>query len=241
MRNMAQVTHSIQIGGREISYILKASPRRRTVGMRIDRNGLTVSIPSRMARRDVPEMLLRHASWIEKKLEQLITTPPEMQWEDSARLLYLGRELTLETQSGGVRSPVILNGECLTVAVPDPADAIAIRRKVMAWYRLVALEDFTRRIAIVAAKLGVATPPLSLSNAATRWGSCSGRGDIRLNWRLIQAPPPIIHYVVAHELAHLKHMDHSRKFWTVVETLCPDYINIRKQLKTLSTKLHTIQ
>ncbi|HEY8084581.1 MAG TPA: SprT family zinc-dependent metalloprotease [Methylophilaceae bacterium] len=233
--------HSIQIAGRDIPYTLKASPRRRTVGLRIDRNGLTVSIPSRMPRRDVPEMILRHADWIEKKLDQLVASTPEIQWEDSAQLLYLGRELTLDAQTGGVRSPVVLNGECLTVTLPDPADSTAIRRKVLSWYRIVALDDFTRRIAILAAKLGVKTPPVSLSNAATRWGSCSSRGDIRLNWRLIQAPPNIIHYVVAHELAHLKHMDHSPKFWAVVETLCPDYVNIRKQLKTLSPKLHAAQ
>src|ERR1700710_106582 len=100
MPNTNQLTHSIQIGGREIPYTLKASPRRRTVGMRIDRHGLTVSIPSRMPRRDVPEMLQRHASWIEKKLDQLVVAIPEMQWEDSAQLLYLGRELTLDVQTG---------------------------------------------------------------------------------------------------------------------------------------------
>jgi hypothetical protein len=186
-------------------------------------------------------MILRHASWIEKKLDQLIATPPEIQWEDSAQLLYLGRELTLDAQIGGTRSPVIMSGERLTVALPDPTDAGAIRRKVLAWYRHVALEDFTRRIAILAAKLGVDAPPAALSNADTRWGSCSARGNIRLNWRLIQAPPHIIHYVVAHELAHLKEMNHSSKFWAVVATMCPDYLNIRKQLKTLSPKLHTIQ
>ncbi len=241
MRSNNQTTHSIQIGGREIPYILKASPRRRTVGMRIDRNGLTVSIPSRMSRRDLPDMLLRHADWIEKKLEHLSVTTPEIEWEDSAQLLYLGRELTLDAHPGGLRSPVVLNGEVLSVATPDPDDSTAIRRKVLAWYRQMALEDFTRRIAILAAKLGVKTPPVSLSNAATRWGSCSSRGNIRLNWRLIQAPPPIIHYVVAHELAHLKEMNHSPKFWAIVETMCPDYVDLRKQLKTLSAKLHAAQ
>jgi hypothetical protein len=235
------VNHSLIIAGREIPYILKASPRRRTVGMRIDRNGLTVSIPSRMPRRDVPAMLMRHAGWIEKKLEQLIDRTPEVKWEDSAQLLYLGRELTLEIQPGGIRSPVLLNGELLTVALPDPGDATVIRRKVMAWYREAALEDFSRRIAILGAKLGVDIPSVALSNAAARWGSCSARGEIRLNWRLIQAPPHIIHYVVAHELAHLKHMDHSPRFWAVVATLCPDYLNTRKQLKTLSPKLHAVQ
>ena len=234
------MNHTLTIAGREVCYTLKASPRRRTIGFRIDRHGLTVSIPSRMPRRDVPEMVLRHADWIEKKLAQLVEAPVEMQWEDSATVLYLGRELTLELQTGGARSPVTLNGEVLTVALADPTDATAIRRKVMAWYRNLALEDFSRRTAIFAAKLGVNTPPITLTNAATRWGSCSARGEIRLNWRLIQAPPHIIHYVVAHELAHLKEMNHSPRFWAVVESICPDYLNARKQLKALSPKLHAV-
>lgn len=234
------MNQSIHIAGREVPYNLKVSPRRRTVALRIDDNGLTVSIPSRMPRRDVPEMILRHARWIEKKLEQFIARPPKVRWEMNARLLYLGRELTLEVQAGGMRSPVMLNGEALTVALPSP-DPIAIRRKVLAWYRVMAQEDFIRRITILAVKLGVNTPPLALSNAATRWGSCSATGQIRLNWRLIQAPPHIIHYVVAHELAHLKEMNHSPRFWAVVETLCPDYLNSRKQLKTLSPTLHAVQ
>jgi hypothetical protein len=236
-----ELNQSIHIAGREIPYHLKISPRRRTVALRVDDNGLTVSIPSRMPRRDVPEMLLRHARWIEKKLQQFIARPPAVSWEEDARLLYLGREIALQVQLGGARSAVILHGEALTVTVPDPADIVFIRRKVLAWYRVMAQEDFTRRVAILAAKLGVNAPPVALSNAATRWGSCSARGQVRLNWRLIQAPPHIIHYVVAHELAHLKEMNHSPRFWAVVETLCPDYLNSRKQLKTLSPKLHAIQ
>jgi hypothetical protein len=236
-----EAKQSILVAGREVPYSVKVSPRRRTVALRVDGSGLTVSIPSRMPRRDLPELLLRHARWIEKKLQQLVDRPPEIRWQDGARLLYLGREITLESQAGGIRSPVTLQGEVLTLKLPDPGDAVSIRRKVLGWYRDMAQQDFTRRVAILAARLGVKTPPVTLSNAATRWGSCSARGGIRLNWRLIQAPPHIIHYVVAHELAHLKEMNHSPKFWAVVATLCPDYLNSRKQLKTMSSRLHTAQ
>jgi len=91
---------------------------------------------------------------------------------------------------------------------------------------------------ILAAKLCVKTPPLTLSNAQSRWGSCSSRGDLRLNWRLLQAPPHIINYVICHELAHLKEMNHSARFWAIVEQLFPDYKRAEKELKALSPQLH---
>jgi hypothetical protein len=109
---------------------------------------------------------------------------------------------------------------------------------VLQWYRREALEDFTRRMQLLTNRLGVEMPPIALSSARTRWGSCNSRGEIRLNWRLIQAPPHIIHYVVAHELAHLKEMNHSPKFWAIVAKLCPDYIASRHALKTMSAQLH---
>ena len=108
------------------------------------------------------------------------------------------------------------------------------------WYRKQALTDFSRRLEILAAKLGVPTPALFLSNARSRWGSCNSRQEIRLNWRLLQAPPHIINYVVAHELAHLKEMNHSAKFWAMVEKIYPDYKTAEKELKVWSAKLHQI-
>lgn len=241
---MFNLQHSITIASREIPYTLKVSVRRRTIGMRVDRNGLTVHIPSRMPRREIPAMLLKHIGWIEKKLDQLATRLdtdlPEMQWGQGAALNYLGRELKLLLKIGGLRSVPVINGDALLVCLPDLSNSTALKRKVLSWLRAQALEDFTRRIAIGAAQLGVKTPPIKLSSANTRWGSCNSKGEIRLNWRLIQAPPHVIHYVVAHELAHLKEMNHSVQFWAWVAKLCPDYSAHRRTLKTLSPSLHLL-
>lgn len=238
------MTHNLVIAGREIPYILKVSARRRTIGMKVDRNGLTVHIPARMPRREIPDMLLKHAGWIEKKLdllnERLAQDTPPIQWEHGATIHYLGRALTLQIQSGKARSVPVLQGESLCVWLPVPTDSTMMQRKVLGWLRTQAKVDFTRRIALGATHLGIAPPPLKLSSAATRWGSCNSRGEIRLNWRLIQAPPHIIHYVVAHELAHLKEMNHGPRFWAWVEKLCPDYLAVRKALKTISSELHRL-
>jgi hypothetical protein len=163
---------------------------------------------------------------------------PSFTWQDGERLLYLGNPvqlcLTLDACS---RKPELEAGRLL-IALPSPENAAVVSRKVLQWYRREALEDFTRRTQLLTNRLGVEMPPIALSSARTRWGSCNSRGEIRLNWRLIQAPPHIIHYVVAHELAHLKEMNHSPKFWAIVGKLCPGYIATRKELKTMSSQLH---
>jgi predicted metal-dependent hydrolase len=126
------------------------------------------------------------------------------------------------------------------MATPTPDNHALIHHKVVQWYQKQAMTDFARRLTILATKLGVPTPPLTLSNAKSRWGSCNSRGEVRLNWRLLQASPSIINYVICHELAHLKQMNHSAKFWAVVESLFSDYKQAENALKTLSPQLHRI-
>ena len=236
-------TPSIIIDGREITYTLKTSARRRTVGMRVDANGLNVSIPSRMARGDLPSILLRHASWITRKLQQQArkqVEAPQQDWRDGASLRYLGQDIRLCLLQEAKHHHAEFDGVRLYLAVAEPQDSNAVQRKVVKWFRQQALTDFSRRIELLAARLGASTPPLYLSNASTRWGSCNSKGEIRLHWRLIQAPPHIIGYVVAHELSHLKEMNHSPQFWKWVEKLCPDYRAARKELKEMSGQLHLV-
>jgi predicted metal-dependent hydrolase len=226
--------------GDTIPYQLELRPRR-TVGMKINADGLIVHAPKRISQSQLNSILLSKAGWIRSKLEarQEHAAPP-MQWRDGATLMLLGNDVTLnvkyDTRS---RNAEYLAG-ILTVALPATDDETAIARKVLQWYRKQALADFGRRLELLSAKLGVATPKLYLSNAQSRWGSCNSKKEVRLNWRLIQAPPHIINYVTAHELAHLKEMNHSAKFWAVVESLFADYKKTEKELKALSPSLHAI-
>lgn len=224
-----------------IPYRLKTSTRRRTVGMRVDKNGLTVNAPSRIGKKVLENMLLERADWIITKLgEWQVRQVPEMTWQDGERLLFLGNQIRLcLTPDSRNRKPQLEAGRLL-ISLPEPGNQAVVSRKVLQWYRRESLADFTRRVDLLAHRLGVASPPIALSSARTRWGSCNSRGEIRLNWRLIQAPPHIIHYVAAHELAHLKEMNHSPKFWAIVEKLCPDYLAARHELKLLSAQLHRL-
>ena len=227
-------------GGASLLYTLKISTRRRTLGLRIDRSGLTVHVPGRLPQGAVEAMLQDKSGWIARKLAEIRPSPPALEWRDGAMLRYLGGNITLALRQDAKNRAVTLEGSRLYVALPNPNEAARVQHKVLKWYARQARADFSRRLALLAARLGVDAPVFYLSNAKTRWGSCNARGEIRLNWRLIQAPPHIIHYVVAHELAHLKEMNHSPKFWTWVEKLCPNYIATRKALKTLSAQLHII-
>ena len=226
--------------GRSISYTLKISARRRTIGLQVNERGLTVHAPRRLPQKMLESLLRDKSDWIMRKLDEWQDRPSAFEWQHGATLRHLGQEICLSLQHDTRSRVAKLEAGTLHIAIPNPDDIPGVQRKVVQWYAKQARADFTRRIELLAAKLGVPTPPLYLSSARTRWGSCNSKGDIRLNWRLIQAPPHIIHYVVAHELAHLKEMNHSPKFWAWVAKLCPDYLKARQELKALSAQLHLI-
>ena len=226
--------------GEAIPYTLERRARK-TVGLKINHNGLIVHAPTRLSQKELERMLLSKADWIVKKLQsQQENQLEKFIWEDGASLLLLGNAISLSVRLDSVNRALEYEPGRISVALPTPNNQTSIARKVLQWYKKQALTDFTRRIALLAAKLGVETPPLFLSSARSRWGSCNSRGEVRLNWRLLQAPPHIVNYVVAHELAHLKEMNHSAKFWATVAGIYPDYKTAEKELKTWSAKLHRI-
>ena len=126
--------------------------------------------------------------------------------------------------------------ELLLEARPD-ADCDALARRAL---QRRALAVFAERLDWYAQAMGRPAPALGLSNARTRWGSCSAKTGIRLNWRLIHLPLPLIDYVVAHELAHLVEMNHSRRFWAVVGRIYPDWQNARRELKLRAAEIPII-
>ena len=224
--------------GETISYLLERRSRR-TIGLKITAEGLVVHAPKRIVEFQLNQILQGKSNWILNKLQAREANHVEkIQWIDGEHLLYLGNDIQLSISQNSSNKALIFDQNTLFIASPQANNHAVLGRKVIQWYKKQAAIDFSRRLEILAAKLGVATPPLTLSNAQSRWGSCNSRGEVRLNWRLLQAPPHIINYVICHELAHLKQMNHSAKFWTVVESLFPNYKLAEKELKTLSPQLH---
>lgn len=226
--------------GETISYLLERRSRR-TIGLKITADGLVVHAPKRIVDHQLNQILQEKSHWILTKLKaREANKVAAIEWLDGEHLLLLGNDIQLSIAQGSTNRAAVLEQNHLIIAQPDPHNQTLTCRKVIAWYKKQAQLDFSRRLEVFAAKLGVITPPLTLSNAKSRWGSCNSRGEIRLNWRLLQAPPHIINYVICHELAHLKQMNHSAKFWAVVESLFPHYRLAEKELKTISQQLHRI-
>lgn len=184
-----------------------------------------MSAPWRSSERRILAVIRDAEAWVLRKLEIWSALPARNQsWTHGDRIKYLGRDLTLQLSVDDIATLVVIQDqEHLSIALPNPADRDAVRAAVIAWYRRHAQSNFATRVGEFASRLGVALPRMLISNARTRWGSCNARREVRLNWRLIQATQPTIDYVVVHELAHLIEMNHSRRFWNVVESVCPHY------------------
>jgi len=232
-------TRVIQLDGQVLSYTL-VRRKRRTIGFKVDFDGLTVSAPPREPYTYLDQLISERARWISEKLREMEARRlPERKWQNGERLPLLGDELELYLYRTYTRSEPMHHAGKIYVGVPDTYDAPTVQTRVANWYRRQAERHFQERVNVLVSMLGVAAPRLKLSNARTTWGMCLPSGEIRLSWRLIKAPPAQIDYVVAHELAHLKHMNHSRAFWATVAQLYPDYQRERKALERDGARYHT--
>ncbi|KND56486.1 Zinc metalloprotease [Candidatus Paraburkholderia kirkii] len=209
-----------------LEYRLKRSSRR-TIGFCIDGTGLAITAPRWVTIADIESAILDKQKWIVNKLTEWQT---RVEWKDGAQFPYLGKTISVSLSAVGMLS---FDDETnvLSLALPALADAQQIKDRVQGWLQSEAKRIFGERLAVYAAKLGVEYRAYALSSAATRWGSCSSDGKIRLNWRLIHFPMSIIDYVVAHELAHLREMNHSPRFWQTVESIFPEFREARHTLK----------
>lgn len=227
----------ITLGQAQVSYELKRSERRRRVGLLVDDRGLIVMAPGRSSDRHIDKVLQQSAGWIQKKLAHWqASAPPARQWRSGERVDFLGGQLLLDVLPGAGRPLALLqDGGCLQIQVPDPADGAAVRQALVHWYKRHALSHLPARVEHYARELRLRKlPRFVLSGAATRWGSCNASREIRLNWRLMQAPAGVIDYVAAHEVAHILEMNHSPRFWQIVERLCPDHAGPRAELDAMT-------
>lgn len=205
----------------------------------MDQRGLTVSVPWRTSERYIARFLQASAGWVLRKLDTWESQRPlERSWRDGELVDYLGRQLrvALATQDGYSLAQ-LEDGNVLSLSLPAPHDPAKVRASLVKWYRRQALPYFHIRVQHFSARLAVEAPRVLLSNARSHWGSCNVKREVRLSWRLMQAAPHVVDYVVAHELAHLKEMNHSARFWRIVERLCPEYSSARTELDAMGQHL----
>ena len=249
-----RATREIVLEGQRIAFLLRRS-RRRSIGFVVGAEGLVISAPKWVSLRDIDAATREKGAWIlarllEQRERAARTEAARVVWCDGAELQFLGRPIrvVLDARHGLAAGEVVLDDASspaagdvastreksprrLHVGLPADAGADRLREAVQSWLQREARVVFERRCAHFAAQLGVTVTRLSLSSAATRWGSASANGAIRLHWRLIHFPLATIDYVVAHELAHLREMNHSPRFWKVVRSVVPDYEAARRELQ----------
>lgn len=223
---------SIELAGKPVTYTLKRSNKRRSIGLRIDDRGLTVNMPLRASEKWLHSVLNEKADWVVEKLgnwQTKKTVTPE--WINGEKIKFRGETFTLRIIPSLFNSPPQLYGEQLHIHVVDTTNILKIEKVVTQWYRREAERVFAECVAHYAALMQVAPKEIKLSSARTQWGSCTVRGIVRLNWQLVKMPLHLIDYVVVHELAHLVEMNHSDAFWNVVKIACPEYAQCRSELR----------
>jgi predicted metal-dependent hydrolase len=243
-----------------VAYEFKRA-KRRTIGMVVGPDGLVVSAPRWVPLYEVEAALQEKATWIVRKLDEMRERQQRLdaasiEWRDGASFPFLGETVIVvldpthayRSVGGGLKAgdvEVVLHTDAqaanltlegvprltLHIGLPQQAEAAQIRDAVQAWLMRQAHRVFTDRLQHFAPRLGVQWRKLSLSSAGTRWGSASSDGAIRLNWRLIHFRQSVIDYVVAHELSHLRVMDHSPRFWDTVRSVVPDFQSLRGELR----------
>ena len=224
---------TLTLGASTLQYRLKRSARR-SIGFSIDGTGLTITAPRWVTLADIESAIAEKQRWIFAKLTEWQSRVeqralPRIEWGDGAQVPYLGKPVRVTL--GAAQLGFDEAARVLALPLPPHADPQQIKDRVQGWLQGEATRIFGERLQVYAARLGVEFRAYALSSAATRWGSCSSDGRIRLNWRLIHFPLSIVDYVVAHELAHLREMNHSPRFWKTVESIFPEFREARKALR----------
>ena len=221
----------IALDGAAIEYrVVRAA--RRSIGIRVGPRGVTVRAPHHASLRSIEAALREHGSWVQAKLAVWRSRRRDIvpaRWIAGAPIVYRGETLSVALSAAGRKSIAIGRG-MFSIAHPTPASEGAVASYATAWLRRDALRVLVPEAADHARRIGAPHPTVKLSSARSRWGSCNAKGEIRLNARLIHLPPELARYVVAHEVAHLVHLDHSPRFWEMVATLHPRHRDARREL-----------
>jgi predicted metal-dependent hydrolase len=197
-----------------------------------------------MALREAEEFVAQKRPWIERTLRAYRAAEaalPPARLEDGGEVPYLGFNLSLRVnvEPWRTRAGVSRRGGTLHVGVLE-ADGGAVRDAVIAWYRRRARVEIAERLDWATLRAGSRYAKLQIRDPSSRWASCSSTGAMSFSWRLLLAPEPVLAYVVEHEVAHLDVMDHSQRFWSLLESRCPDYREHERWLRRYGAALRTV-
>lgn len=214
----------------EEGLVIRRNPRARRMILRILDNGqVTVTVPRFVSSRQVARFVAEHQEWITlqqnktKKAQEALSVERE-------ELMLRGRTYPFRLEIGRTKTAVEFDGKSILVRAPSESHEI-VRPALEKWYKSEAKKYLPARAELLGDVMGVDIQNVSIRSQRSRWGSCSSRRNLSLNWRLIMAPDWVSDYVVYHELAHLRQLNHSSKFWAIVAEYVPNYKEAEKWLK----------
>jgi len=230
---------NIKFGGLSIEYSVERSPNRKTVAIIVDpEQGVVVKSPLILEDDKIIKMVRKKAPWIKEKLrevERIGDSPPESEFVSGESLTYLGRNYRLKVRRIEALDKVKLIGNRFNVEIPEglsrEVERKRIRELLAEWYMKHARERIQERVNWYAPKLDVVPKDIIIKEQGKRWGSCTTKGVVNFNWRVIMAPMSIVDYVVVHELCHLRSPNHSIEYWEIFASVLPDYSERRNWLK----------
>ncbi len=231
------------IGDVALNYALSRSPRRkRTIAFSLESPGnIRILAPLRTNIHTIEKIIQRRAGWINRRMGELerYAVPSVKQFADGESVLYLGQSYPLHiVRQSDAKPDCRLENDRIKITLNEnstPQEELRheTRLDILLWYKRQARQEFKTRMDEWADRLGVKYHSLIISNPRRLWGSCSPDNKIRINWRLIMAPPALLDYVIAHELCHVIHKNHSARFWKCLEKVMPDYKERRKLLRAI--------
>jgi predicted metal-dependent hydrolase len=222
--------------GESLRILLRRRPTARRLTLRVSSatGEVVMTLPTRTSVGVARTFAVSHGGWIAARLARM---PERVLFTAGAVLPIRGvphRVLHRDRRSGLTRLETLVEEPVLSVA----CDAPHIARRITDFLQREARRDLTEAVGRYTGKLGQGPTRITLRDTRSRWGSCTVRGELNFSWRLILAPPMVLDYLVAHEMGHLREMNHSARFWTLVRSLCPHVDEAERWLKRNGASLH---
>lgn len=236
----APAKRTVDVGGRSLPITIRENERATRITLRIEPGGkaLKMTVPYGLHHREVDDFLDRHNSWLKSRLSKFSDDGRVI---DGASINIRGVPHRIE-HTGSLRGVTHIEsngaGEAIlrVSGLPDN-----LGRRVAAFLKKEARSDLERLVAFHAKAVGKPVRSISMKDTRSRWGSCSHEGNLSFSWRIVMAPESVINYLAAHEVAHLREMNHGPKFWALCERLCPDTETAKNWLKRNGSQLHAIE
>jgi predicted metal-dependent hydrolase len=234
--SVQNLTH--EVAGRTLPLRIAENPRARRLTLRIKpgNKGLSVTTPVGISMLEVERFLYRNKAWLEERLEK-VPERPQVRPGIKIPIRGVNHEIAHEPGRGVTEAARSEDGAQLIVR----GERIHLPRRVADFLKKEAKAEIGMLVEKHTATIGKPAKSIRYKDTVSRWGSCSSEGNLSFSWRIMMAPKPVINYLVAHEVAHLVHMNHSKDFWALCEELCPDTDRCKAWLKKNGSALQAIE